>query len=44
METKNDVLNFLNKLEIAFRPTREDQEKLIRIKEILSNLFQDDNS
>ena len=44
METINDVLNFLHKLEVAFCPNREDHEKLIRVKEKLTNLFQDGNS
>ena len=44
METINDVLNFLNKLEVAFCPNREDHENLIRVKEILKNVFQDGNS
>ena len=44
METINDVLNFLNKLELAFCPSREDHENLIRVKEILTNLSQDNNS
>ena len=44
METINDVLNFLNKLEVAFCPTREDHENLIGVKEILTKLFPDDNS
>ena len=44
METINDVLNFLNKLEVTFYPTWEDQENLIRVKEIITNFFQDDNS
>ena len=41
METINDVLNFLNKLEVAFCPNRKDHENLIRVKEILTNVFQD---
>ena len=44
METINDVLKFLNKLEIAFCPSREDHENLIRVKERLTNLFQGGNS
>ena len=44
METINDVLNFLNNFEVAFCPTWEYHENLIRVKEILTNLFQDDNS
>ena len=44
METINDVLNFLNKLEVAFCPNREDLENLIRVKKILTNVFQDGNS
>ena len=44
METITDVLTFLNKLEVAFCPTMEDHKNLIRVKEILTNLFQDDNS
>ena len=43
METINDVLNFLSKLEVAFCPNREDHENLIRVKEILTNVFQDAN-
>ena len=43
METRNDVSNFLNKYEVSFCPTMEDHENLIRVKEILTNLFQDDN-
>ena len=44
METINDVLNFLKKLEVAFCPTREDHENLIPVTGILTNLFQDDKS
>ena len=44
METIFDVLNFLNKLEVAFYSLSEDHEKLIRGKEVLTNLFQDVNS
>ena len=44
MQTINDVLNFSNKLEVAFCPNREDHENLIRVKEILTNVFQDGNS
>ena len=44
METINDVLRFLNKLEVAFCPSREDPEKLVRVIEILTNFFQDSNS
>ena len=40
METINDVLIFLSKLEVAFCPNREDHENLIRVKEILTNVFQ----
>ena len=29
METINDVLNFLSKVEVAFCPNREDHENLI---------------
>ena len=32
METINDVLNFLNKIKVAFCPTWEDHENLIRVK------------
>ena len=44
METINDVLNFLNKLEVAFSPNREDHEELIRVKESLTNVFQEGSS
>ena len=44
MESINDVLKFLNKLELAFCPSREDHENLVRVKETLTNLFQDINS
>ena len=44
METINDILNFLNKLEVAFCPNREDLENLIRVIEILTNVFQHGNS
>ena len=44
METIFDVLNFLHKLEVAFYLLSEDHEKLNRGKEILTNLFQDQNS
>ena len=44
METKFDVLNFLNKLEVAFYLTSEDHENLIQVKEVSTNLFQNVNS
>ena len=44
MEKINDVLNFLNKLEVDVFTTIEDNKDLIRVKEILTNLFQDDSS
>ena len=44
METIRDVLKFVNKLEVEFFTTMEGNKVLIRVKEILSNLFQDDNS
>ena len=44
METINDVLNFLNKLEVDVFTTMEGNEDLIRFEEILTNLVQDDNS
>ena len=44
METINDGLKFLNKLKVDVFTTMEGNEGLIRVKEILSILFQDDNS
>ena len=44
MDKINDILNFLNTLEVAFCPNREDLENSIRVKEILTNVFQDGNS
>ena len=44
METIYDVLNFLNKLEVDVFTTMEGNKDLFRVKEILTNLFQDDNS
>ena len=37
-------MKFLNKLEVAFCPNGEDHENLIRVKEILTEVFQDGNS
>ena len=44
MKTKNDVVNFLHNLEVDVFTTMEDNENLIRVKEILTNFFQDENS
>ena len=44
MKTINDVLNFLNNLEIDVFTTIEGIKDLIQVKEILTNIFQDDNS
>ena len=44
MEIISDVLNFLNKLEVAFCPNGADHENLIRVKEMLTNVFQDGDS
>ena len=44
METINDALNFLNKVQVAFCPSREHHENLVQVIEILTNLFQDNNS
>ena len=44
METINDVLNFLSKLEISFCLNTEDHENLIAVKEIITKVFQDGNS
>ena len=43
METINDVLNFLNKLELNVFTTIEDNKDLLRVKEVLANFFQDGN-
>ena len=44
METLNDVLIFLNKLEVAFCPNRENHENLGRVREKLTNVIQEGNS
>ena len=44
METIYNVLNFLNKLEVDVFATMERNKDLFRVKEMLTNLFQDDNS
>ena len=44
MKTIFNVFNFLNKLEGAVYLTIESDEILIRVKEVLTNLFQDVNS
>ena len=44
METMNDVLNFLSKLEVDVFTTLEANKDLIRVKEMITNSFQDDNS
>ena len=43
METIFDVLNFLSKIDGDFYFTNEDDENLIRVKEVITNLFQDVN-
>ena len=37
-------MHFLHNLEVAFCPNGEDHEILIRVKEILTNVFQGGNS
>ena len=44
MEIIFDVLKFLNKIDGAFYLTIEDDENLIRLKEVLTSLFQNVNS
>ena len=44
MKTINDVLTFLNNLELDVFTTMKGNDNLIRIKEILANFFQDGNS
>ena len=44
METRNDVLKSLNEVGNACCPILDDYKNLIRVKGILTNLFQDDNS
>ena len=43
METINDVLNFLSKLEFDVFTTMGGNEDSLRVKQILPNLFQDGN-
>ena len=44
METIFDVLDFLNKMEVAFYLSIKDHENLVRVEEVIINLFQYVNS